>query len=268
MSNIRIEEYESSSDYFDFPYNPNTVEISTTKFVDQRKLPYSFTFMGFTSPIKSSISIGLNGHFDGTNKNSNYRSFVNKVNSPSFQKLYFQNDRDKFYLCTGMSIQKVPSGNRPLITDYVASYFSPFGMLFDATQQNGTKTSTKSNGGDIVTPIEKITGTVVSGTPVVIRDINNNGFSFTPSASGTMTYSIVKVTSEDNTTYLTEYMHIDIAGTTIYGKNASNSGDFMLTLEPGEQIVDLFTGTNGSTGDYYITGITPTFYFRNGWASD
>jgi len=261
MTNIKIEEYTNASDSFSFPYNPNTIELITTKFVDQRKLPYSFTFMGFSSPIKSSITIGLNGHFDGANKNSDYRALVKKVNSTSFQKLYFQNDLDKFYLCTGMSIQKVPAGTRPLMVDYVASYFSPFGMLFDAVQKSGLKNSTNSNGGNIVTPIEKITGNVTSGSTVTIKDKNNNGFTFTPSSSGLMTYSLIKVTSEDNTTFLTEYMHIDIAGTTVYGKNASNSGDFMLKLEVGESLNDIFSAGT-------VTGITPTFYFRNGWSSD
>jgi len=263
MTNIKIEEYTNASDSFSFPYNPNTIELITTKFVDQRKLPYSFTFMGFSSPIKSSITIGLNGHFDGANKNSDYRALTKKVNSTSFQKLYFQNDLDKFYLCTGMSIQKVPAGTRPLMVDYVASYFSPFGMLFDAVQKSGLKNSTNSNGGNIVTPIEKITGVITSGVPVTIMDKNNNGFKFTATGSGTltMTYNIIKVTSGDNTTYLTEYMHVEVNGVSIAASNASNSGDFMLKLEVGESLNDIFSAGT-------VTGITPTFYFRNGWSSD
>jgi len=261
MATIRIEEYTDNSDYFEFPYNPNTLDLVTNKFVDQRKLPYSFTFMGFASPIKSSITLGLNGHFNGSSKNSNYRALVNKVNSPSFQKLFFQNDRDKFYLCTGISIQKVPAGTRPLMVDYVTSYFSPFGMLFDATQQSGLKNGSDSNDGDIVTPIEEITGTVVSGAAVVIKDANGNGFQFTPTGSGTMTYSIIKVTSEDNTTFLTEYMYIEVNGVRQVGRIADSSGDFMLKLEVGESLNDIFAAGT-------VTGITPTFKFRNGWASD
>jgi len=262
MATMRIEEYIDATNYFEFPYNPNTLDLVTNKFVDQRKLPYSFTFMGFASPIKSSITIGLNGHFNGSSKNSNYRALVGKVNSPSFQKLFFQTDRDKFYLCTGMSIQKVPAGTRPLMIDYVTSYFSPFGMLFDKTQQSGSKISTTDkNDGDIVTPIEEITGTVTSGAAVVIKDGNGNGFQFTPTGSGTMTYSIIRVTSEDNTTFLTEYMYIDVGGVRQIGRIADSTGDFMLKLEVGESLNDIFTGGT-------VTGITPTFKFRNGWASD
>jgi len=260
MSNIKIEQYDGS-DIFTFPYNPNTVDFSTAKFVDKKNLPYSFTFLGFTSPLKSSVDIGLNGHFDGATKNSDYRSLVKKINTPEFVKLYFENNYNRFYLCTGINIQKVYAGTRPLHLDYVASFFSPFGILFDDDQQSGSSSSTNSNDGDIVTPIEKITGEVVSGTDIKIQDKNGNGFQFKASRSGTMTYHIVKVTSEDNTTYLTEYGYVDIEGDRQTVRNADTSGDIFLKLEEGESLVDIFS--SGS-----ISGITPTFYFRNGWASD
>jgi hypothetical protein len=244
-----------------FPYNPNSVEFATSKFVDQRNLPYYFTFLGFTSPIKSSITIALNGHFDGTTKNTDYRNLVRKVNSPKMLKLYFENNNNKFYLCTGATVQKVPTGTRPLHTDYVANFFSPFGILFDATQQSGAYNSSNKNDGDIIIPIETITGSVTSGAAVTIKDKNNNGFTFTPSGSGTMTYKIIKITSGDNTTYLSEYMHVEVGGVTQIIQNASVSGDLILKLNPGESLNDIFAAGT-------ITGITATFYFRNGWSSD
>ena len=195
---------------FTLPYNPNSIEFGTSKFLDQRNLPYSFTFLGFSSPVKSSISIGLNGHFSGADKNLNYRSLVKKINSPIMLRLYFENSHGKFYLCTGSTVQKVPAGTRPLHVDYVGNLFSPFGILFDGTQQSGLKTSSDSNDGDMVTPIEKITGTVTSGQIVTIKDKNDNGFIFTASASGTMTYKLVTVTTDDNTTYLVQYMYVEI----------------------------------------------------------
>jgi len=246
---------------FTFPYNPNSIEFGTSKFVEQRTMRYSFTFLGFASAIRSSITIGINGHFNGTDKNTEYRSLVKKVNSPTMLRLYFENSHDKFYLCTGSTVQKVPTGTRPLHIDYVGNFFSPFGILFDNTQQSGLKTGSDSNDGDMVTPIEKITGSVTSGQTVTIKDKNNNGFIFKASASGTMTYSIVKITSEDNMTYLAEYMYVDIDGTEQTIKNASTSGDLMLRLEPGESLTDIFTGG-------LVDNITATFYFRNGWASD
>lgn len=261
MANIKLEDYENASDTFVFPYNPNSVEFGTNKFLDQRNLPYSFAFLGMTSSIKSNINIGLNGHFDGATKNSDYRGLVVKVNNPILLKLYFENTNDKFYLCTGTNVQKVPAGNRPLLTDYVANFFSPFGILFDATQQSGLKTSSNSNDGDMETPIEKITGSVTNGVAVTIQDGNNNGFTFTPNVTGTMTYTIVNITSDDNTTFITEYMHVEVNGTVQVIQNASVSGDLMLKLIAGESLNDIFSAGT-------VTGITPTFFFRNGWASD
>jgi hypothetical protein len=246
---------------FTMPYNPNTVEMVTTKFVDQRNLPYSFTFLGFTSQVKSAISITLNGHFSGTNKNSDYRGLVRKVNNPKLMKIYFENSHGKFYLCAGVSVQKVPTGTRPLHVDYVAVFFSPLGLLLDATQTSGAYNSSNKNDGDMITPIEKITGSVSSGVAVTIKDKNNNGFTFTPSATGTMVYNLAKVVSDDNTVYLVEYAYVIVGTTKQIIQNASTSGDLFLKLNPGESLNDIFaTGT--------ITAITPTFYFRDGWASD
>lgn len=261
MTDLTLTDYEDAGSTFLFPYNPNSIEFVTTKFTDQRNLPYSFTFLGFTSPIKSSINITLNGHFDGSTKNSNYRELVQKVNNPILLKLFFENSHDKFYLCTGMNVQKVPTGTRPLHTDYVASFFSPFGMLFDATQQSGLKTGSDSNDGDIVTPIEKITGSVTNGVTVTIKDKNDNGFTFTPTVTGTMTYYIVRIVSDDNVVFLTEYQYVEVNGTSYAISNASTSGDLMLKLEVGESLNDIFTGGT-------VVGITPTFFFRNGWSSD
>lgn len=260
MANMKIEQY-AGIEVFTFPYNPNSVDFVTNKFIDNRPLPYSFTFLGFSSPIKSSIDIGINGHFDGTTKNNDYKSLVKKINAPELVKLYFENNNDKFYLCTGSTIQKVHAGNRPLHLDYVGRFFSPFGILFDDTQQSGNSSSSNSNDGNIITPIEKITGSVSSGVSVKIEDKDGNGFAFTPNATGTMTYYLVKVTSEDNTTYLTEYAYVEINGTRQIISNASTSGDIFLKLNEGDSLNDIFLG--GS-----ISGITPTFYFRNGWTSD
>jgi hypothetical protein len=261
MSNIKITDYPNEESTFTFPYNPRTIDLVTSKFIDQRNLPYYFTFLGFTSPIKSTISIVLNGHFSGDTKNSNYRSLVKKTNVPQMMKLFFENNNDKFYLCTGTNIQKVPTGDKPLHIDYVASFFSPFGMLFDAIQKSGLKTSSEENEGDMTTPIEEITGTVTSGVAVTIKDKNDNGFTFTPNTSGTMSYKLIDIVSSDNTIYLAEYFYVTISNIVQVVKNASTSGDIMLTLEEGESLNDIF-----STGT--VTGITPTFKFRDGWTSD
>lgn len=266
MANLKLVEYVETSKSYTFPYNPNSVEFVTNKFMDRRNLPYSFVFMGFTNPIKSTIDINLNGHFDGTTKNSDYRSLVEKINKPILLKLYFENTYSKFYLCTGASVQKVPTGNRPLHLDYVANFFSPFGLLFSDTQKDGSSSSTNKNVGDFVTPIEKITGNVTAGQLVQIGDINGNGFKFTASHTGVMTYNIIKIRTEDNVSYLTEYGYVEIlSGGINYPQailNYSNTGDLFLKLESDQSLNNIFNG------GVNISNITPTFYFRDGWSSD
>jgi len=261
VANLKITDYETAASTFTFPYNPNSVEMATAKNFSQIKIPYFFTIFGFGSPIRSSISIGLNGHFSGSTKNSNYRSLVAKVNNPILTKLYFENSYDKFYLCTGSNVQKVPTGTRPMHIDYVANFLSPFGILFDETQKSGLVNSGLENEGDMPTPIEKITGSVTIATPVTIKDKNDNGFTFTPTKTGTMTYYLVKIVSEDNIIYLTEYMYVEVGGDAQIVKNASTSGDLMLKLDSEESINDIFAAGT-------VTGITATFYFRDGWSSD
>ncbi len=246
---------------FTLPYNPKTIEFLTTKFLEQTNIPYAFARLGFASPIKSPINVTLNGHFDSTNKNLNYRSLVRKVNKPIMVKLSFENSHDKFYLVTGVNIQKVPTGNRPMHVDYVASFISPFGVLFSATQKSGSKTANDENVGDIVTPIEKITGSVNSGAAVTIRDKDGNGFTFTPDATGTMTYELIKIVDVGGGIKFTEYAYVTVGSNVQIIKIATTTGDLFLKLNPAQSLNDIFTGGT-------VSGITPTFYFRDGWASD
>jgi hypothetical protein len=261
MANMKLQDYNDASDVFTFPYNPNSVEFVNNKNLEKRNVPYYFTYLGMTSPIKGSINIGLNGHFDGATKNSDYRSLVKKVNDPIIMKLYFENSNDKFYLCVGNTVQKVPAGTRPLLVDYVANFFSPFGILFDETTQDGGSTGSESNDGNVVTPMEFITGAVVSGVPVTIKDGNDNGFTFTPDTTGTMIYHLIKLVDEGSDIFFTDFLRVEVEGNVQIVKNASTSADFMLRVNPGESLNDTFSGGT-------ITGITPTFFFRNGWSSD
>lgn len=267
MANIKITDYEDASSTFTLPYNPATFDATINKFVDQRTIPYSFTYLSFTSPIKSPINITLNGKFIDSTKNTDYSSVMALVNNHIMLKLYYQNDYSKFYLCTGVTLQKIHAGVRPTQVDYVGSFFSPFGLLFDETQQNGNNTSSNSNDGNVATPIEKITGTVTAAGLVTIKDGNGNGFKFTPSQSGTMTYYLVKMNTDDNMVHIAEYMYVQVddGGGTIEKQvllNADTSGDILLTIAAGDELNDTFTGGT-------VSGITsPLFYFRNGWSSD
>jgi hypothetical protein len=258
---MKIENYEGTADAFTFPYNPQTFTESSTKFLDKRDLPYSFTFLGFTNAMKARRTITLNGHFSGTDKASDYRALVKHINEYKLKKLYFATD--KFYIVTGVNVQKTPTGTRPNHIDYVATFFSPFGLLFGDTQKSGAYNSAELNEGNIPTPIEKITGSVTSGNTVVIKDKNGNGIQFTASATGTFTLCIIKLTSENDEQWLAEYIYGEVGSTRQTLKCATNAGSMILQLDASETL-----NTRFNTGSATITNITPIFYFRDGWSSE
>jgi hypothetical protein len=257
---MKIENYEGTADTFTFPHNPKVYDNSLEKFVDVKNNPYYFSFYGMASPLKNRQSIVINGHFDGSTKNSDYRNLSKHCNESALKKLYFENT--KFAIVIPNQCKRTHSGGRTLFIDYVASFTSPFSMLFSSTQKNGGSTSAEENEGNILTPIEKITGSVTSGTKVQINDVNENGFEFTPSNTGTMTVYLIKMGSLGGDLVMTEYIYIDVGGTQ-YTPILSNSDKrIFLTLEADESLDDAF---NGAT----ISGVTNlTFYFRDGYSSD
>jgi len=260
----KIENYETykgtiSADTFTFPHNPNTLTMDTDPFIDRKDLPYAFTFLGWNRGIKSRQVIGLNGHFDGTTRNSDYQNLQLNFNDFKLKKLYFA--ADKFYIGRGVTVQKTPSGVRPNHIDYVATFLSPFGILFDNTQKSGLSNSAEKNEGNVETPIEQITGSVTSGQVVHIEDKNGNGIEFTASATGTFTLYLIYVTTFNNDQYIVEYLYGEIGGTKQVLKQADTSGNMLITLQSDESLNTLFTGGT-------ISNITPTFKFRDGHTSE
>jgi hypothetical protein len=171
---------------FTFPHNPNVFDSTINKFIEQKDYAYAFSYFGVTNPLKSKSSIIINGHFDGNTKNTDYGTLVRHCNSNKIKRLYFGTDR--FRLVFPGSPKKTNTGGRTNFIDYVASFTSPFGILFDDTQKSGNNSAADENGGDIFTPIEKISGSVSATDVVTIKDGSGNGFTFTASDTGTIRY--------------------------------------------------------------------------------
>jgi len=257
---MKVENYTGTADTFTFPHNPRTFTPALERFIDKRTFPYSFGYYGLTAPVKSRQSINLVGHFDGSTKESDYRSLAKHVNENKLKKLYF--GTDKFYICLGLSISRTHSGGRTNFIDYVANFESPFGILFGDTQRSGSNTSSEDNEGNVPTPIEKITGTVSSGSPVTIKDGDGNGFTFTPSASGTVTINLIELLDVGSDNFFTDYLVAKISTTRQILASATAGKSMFLFLDPAETLNTLFTGGT-------VSGITsPTFFFRDGWSGD
>lgn len=248
-----------TADSFSFPYNPLVYDVQMTNFVDPRNYAYAFTYFGATSSIKSRQDGVITGHMSGTNKNTNFRSLAAHFNSNKIKRLFF--GTDKFMIMIPQTIKRTFAGGRTNFIDYVATFSSPFGLLFDNTQQSGAYNSALTNAGNVATPIEKITGSVTSGQQVTIADKDGNGFTFTANASGTMTMYLVTMLNLGSDIYITNYLYVLVGTTPQVVKSANTNKSQMIQVASGQSIATLFTAGT-------ITNITPTFYWRSGWSAD
>ena len=266
---MKIENYDDGNGYaldtFTFPYNSRIYDDSLEKFIDLRKYPYAFNYIGMQESTKNPRSIIITGHFSGTNKNTNYRLIIKHMNEPRLKMFYF--GTDKISIVAPLPIKRTDSGGRTNFVDYVAQFHSPFSMLFSSTQKSGNESSAEENEGDVDTPIEKITGTVTRDQLITIKDGDDNGFKFTANLSGTMTMRLIKMISIGNGNYFSEYIHVEVdngAGTITQQviENADVTKDLLIKIAVGDSISDTFSG--GA-----LTNLTdPTIYFRDGYSSE
>ena len=245
---------------FTFPHNSNVYDDTLIKFTDQRDYAYAFSYFGVTNPLKSKKSIIINGHFDGTTKNTEYAALFRMCNSNKIRKIYF--GTTKFHIVFPIDCKKTNTGGRTNFIDYISSFISPFGILFDDTQKSGNASASDENQGDMITPIEKITGSVSVSDIVTIKDADGNGFIFTATGTGTVTIYLVKLLDIGSDNFFTEYIYAEIGGTRQVLARATANKSMILALETGESLNDLFSG--GA-----VTNITtPLFYFRDGHSTD
>lgn len=257
---MKIENYSGTADTFTFAHNPNTFDDELNKFLDRRDLPYSFTFLGTTTGLKSRRLLTLTGHFDGTNRLSDYRTLLKHTNDYQIKKVYWATD--KWYLAMGITTKKTPVGTRPNHIDYISSWLSPLGVLFGDSKKSGDESSVQQNSGDAFTPFHKISGTVTASSQVTIQDNAGNGIKFTPTDSGTADVYLVKQTTEDNEVYITEWIYAEIGSTKQVISSASPGTSQILGLEPSQSIGNLFSGGT-------ISNISSmTFEFYDGWHSE
>jgi hypothetical protein len=261
---MKIENYEGTADAFTFPHNSRVVDISVNKFIDQRAYNYSFTYFGVTKGIKSTTSIVINGFFDdsGTgNKVDNIRDLFKHCNDNKLKKFYFSDDY--FYIVIPQQPKVTYTGGRTMFRDYVASFISPFGILFSTTQKDGIKTDSDKNAGNVFTPIEKIiTTSATSGTTYNYKDKDGNGFSIVANASGTLTVYLIKLDDLGNDSFFTEFFYAEIGTTKQVVKLATEGKSLVLGLDADETLATRF-----NTGSASVPANT-TFYFRDGYSSE
>lgn len=261
---MKIENYETfkagiSTDLYTFPYNSTSFDINPQKFLDSTDYPYTFTYFGMKAFWKNKSNFICTGHFDGASKQTDYRSLKSNSMDHNLKKFFF--DDDKFRICVGANCKSTYTGQRTNMLDYIASFMSPFNILFSSTQKTGLEASVEENEGDTFTPIEQITGSVTATNVVTITDAAGNGFKFTASETGTFTYYLIYMTDLGNNNVYSSFAYAEIDGTRQTLQQVNTAKDIFLGIEPGDTIADTFSGGT-------ITNITPTFKFRDGYVSD
>lgn len=258
---MKIENYSGSANTFNWPNNPQTFddEISanyTTTNVDYQMFHYLVSGGGVAPK-----AIVMNGQFNGSNKNANYQTLSGHfIENTKLKKLYFESD--KFYLGVGKQIKKTHSGGRTNFVDYVATFETILGILFDNTQKTHTDGGAEqTNSGNVNTFIEEISGDVTSGaSDIVISDGLGNEYTI-PAASlttgQTVVIKFVEMVDSGDGIFVTEYNYTTVAGTQI--KTVQTTDGFgMLQLAPAATTATI-TVANLDAGY--------TIKFRNAYSS-
>ena len=257
---MKIENYSDANSYaadtFEFPNNPKVFDDQLLKFVDQKDIPYAFTYLGVSNPIKSKRSVVINGFFYGTDKNTDFRDLVKHCNDNKLKKLYFADD--KFMVVMPTQVKRTHSFGRTNFIDYVANFTSPFGVLFSDTQKSGGTSSSQYNAGNVTTPVEFVQGSVINGQTVSLRDNNSNGFKFEADHTGTLKVYLITMLDIGSDNYYSTYYYATIGGFEQTLRPYDNSKSMFIQLEPNEALNTL-TASNLSSA---------TIKFRDAYASD
>ena len=216
---MKIENYSGTASTFTFPNNPNTFDDSISSNYTTTNIDYQRYHIFVSGGGLAPKTLVLTGYFAGSSKNTNYRTLSGHfMENYKLKKLYF--DSDRFYLGFGKEIKKTHSGGRTNFLDYVATFETMVGVLFDNTQQTHTDGGAEvTNSGNVNTFIEEISGSVTSGaSDIVISDNLGNEITI-PAASLTtgqaVVISFVKMVDSGDGIYVTEYNYTTVAGTQI-----------------------------------------------------
>jgi len=258
---MKIENYKSPANTFTWPNNPNTFDDAISANYTITNIDYSRYHMFSSGGGVAPKTIVLTGHFFGTDKNTNYRTLSGHfMENYKLKKLYF--DSDRFYLGIGKEIKKTHTGGRTNFIDYVATFETVVGVLFDDTQQTHTDGGAeKTNNGNVTTFIEEISGDVTNGSnDVVITDDLGNQL-IIPSKSlttgQTVVIKFVEMVDSGSGVYITEYNYTTVAGTQI---SSTATGT-------GLGIIQLAAGANTSTISVSNLDAGYQIKFRNAYSS-
>ena len=251
---MTLSNYSGTASTFTWPNNPQTFDDSINSNHTITNIAYQRYHVFVSGGGCAPKNIILTGQFNGTNKNTNYRTLSGHfMETIKLKKLYF--DSDRFYLGIGKDIKKTHTGGRTNFIDYVANFETIVGVLFDNTQLTHTDGGAEvTNAGNVNTFIEEISGTVTSGAAnVTITDSLGNQV-IIPLASLTtgqaVVLTFVKMVDSGDGVYVTEYNYTTVAGTQV-NTTQTGTGLGILQLAP-----------SGTTSDITVANLDSGFTIK------
>lgn len=206
---MKIENYEGTADLFTIPGNVKVFDDSTNSNSTTEIIEYSSNHIHIGGDGLSPKIVAISGSFYGSNKNSDYQELSKHFayQDSKLKKLYWEDD--KFYLGIGQDCKKTHNSGRTNFIDFAASFKVLIGQLFSDTQKTGTSGTPLTNDGNLVTFIEEINGTIVSGaSDVDISDSLGNAIKIPASkltTGQTFVLKLVSMVDTGSNIFVSEY---------------------------------------------------------------
>lgn len=239
---MKIENYEVTADTFTIPGNVKVFDDATSSNSTTDEIEYASNHIHTGGGGISPKPVAISGSLYGSNKNTEYQELSKHFSyeDNKLKKLYWEDD--KFYLGIGQGCKKTHNSGRTNFLDYAASFKVLVGQLFSDTQKTGTSGTPLTNDGNLVTFIEEINGTVVSGAADVdISDSLGNAIKIPASkltTGQTFVLKLVSMIDSGANIFTTEYNYTTLNGTqTKSVQTVTGSG--YIKLEAGADTSDI-----------------------------
>ena len=216
---MKIENYSGAANTFNFPNNPQAFDDEISANYTNTLIDYQRHHILVSGGGVSPKNIILTGFLFGSSKNTNYRTLSGHfMENIKLKKLYFESD--KFYLGVGKQIKKTHSSGRTNFVDYVATFETIIGILFDNTQQTHTDGGAEvTNSGNVTTFIEEISGVYDGSGDVVVTDTIGNEITIPAASCGSeddaIIITFIKMVDSGDGVYVSEYNYTTVAGSQI-----------------------------------------------------
>ena len=140
---VKVEDHITPSNFFTFPYNPQSLDITGTPHNDVVPQPYTNYNVSVSNGTFQPRRCTIQGHFSGTDKNSDYDFIDVFFHTPTLKRFFFRPDRFLFMI----------EGSTTLTFNANRSNFTGYNMFFDSAYNaiQGATLKTSSFNGSVWT---------------------------------------------------------------------------------------------------------------------